>query len=613
VFVDKYTNGFQPLYVWVMATAFWVAEPESLLETETLDFMVKVALVYCILFDLLSVLLVIHIVRLSLRRRSGFARDGPALFAGLLWAIHPATLRVATNGLETSLAVLFLLLAWRLSLTRSFRTTRARSFLALGLVVGVGGMARIDILVLGVYFGLASLWALVGLLREVGPSAIKAWFLRNLALLTGTLLGYAPWFFYSLYYTGEWFPISGKAVRWISLTNANFNVTPRLYYSKFRVGIKAIRSNSAHLLIIALVFIAVAIAVWLLAKKWRAIRESKLSELLRETPLKWLALPLTQAICIYIAYTCYIFAPWFFKRYLYVVNPLLVCVSGVALALAVQWVGSYLQRRWVRPVLVGITAILVGYAAFASRRFQIMMFWPASIDTGYRNLGIWADAYFPRGTVIGSSQTGALAYYARNIRCVNLDGVVNSEAIREIMAGRNMDYIRSEGIDYVVGWRTNTTYIKRNTKDWSEDQLIELGQVAGFRSWHSTWRVYDVIYPVGHPKRKKQVKLLPPGLGVEASDHFAAAEAEKEAIAKRRRKRAERRRKELKHKRNKAKKVRRPTSPAAAKMSTGTVRIPAAGPIRTPAKTTPKSDKGSGRQSSTSVRPPDPATTILPK
>ncbi len=578
VFIDRYTNGFQPLYVWFTSGVFAFLDPESLLETETLDAMVSVALAFCALFDLLSILLIMHIIRLAFRRADGFTRDATALIAGFMWALHPATLRAATNGLETSLAVLLLLGAWRLSLTCSFRDTKARHFLLLGLVVGIGGMARIDVLVLGVYFALASVWALVSMWRAEGPSVIKAWFLRNLALLVGTIAGYAPWFFYSLYYTGEWFPISGKAVRWISLTNANFNITPAFYWSKFRVGYRAIASNSGYLFFVVGTFLAIVVGLWIGSKFLPRVRDSKALKQLRDTPFAWLALPIIHGICLFLAYTCYIFAPWFFKRYLYVINPLVISVSAVALGAGVAWGAKIWPRRFVRPLLCIAVAVYVGVVCLRSRRFQIIMFWPASEDTGYRNLGIWADTYFPRGTKVGSSQTGALAYYSRNIHYVNLDGVVNSEAIREIMAGRNMEYIRNEGIDYVVGWRTNTTYIKRNTKEWSEDQLVEIGQVSGFRSWHSTWRLYEVIYPVGHPKRNKPIKLLPPGLGVEASDHSAAAEAAAKAAAERRRKRAQQRNKPKT--RPKAPPKKRPQQPAAPDV--GSVRIPSAGPIRLP-------------------------------
>ncbi len=34
------------------------------------------------------------------------------LFAGLLWALQPAVLRVAVNGLETAVAIFFLLCLW---------------------------------------------------------------------------------------------------------------------------------------------------------------------------------------------------------------------------------------------------------------------------------------------------------------------------------------------------------------------------------------------------------------------------------------------------------------------------------------------------------------------
>ena len=48
-------------------------------------------------------------------------------------------------------------------------------------------------------------------------------------------------------------------------------------------------------------------------------------------------------------------------------------------------------------------------------------------NSGYMNIGLWARDRFPPGTVIGSSQTGALGYFADRLKVINLDGVVNRE------------------------------------------------------------------------------------------------------------------------------------------------------------------------------------------
>ena len=51
------------------------------------------------------------------------------------------------------------------------------------------------------------------------------------------------------------------------------------------------------------------------------------------------------------------------------------------------------------------------------------------VTSGYYGIAVWASENLKDSTRLGSLQTGALGYFAENIKVYNLDGVVNSEAL----------------------------------------------------------------------------------------------------------------------------------------------------------------------------------------
>ncbi len=475
-FVDHFTNGFQPLFVWLAAIPFAWAEPYELSSPAGLDAKVKLALAISCSFDLASLLLIAAAVR------RGTANSAAGLFAALIWAIHPATLASAVNGLETSIAIFFLLCVWNLMLARSFADSSPRRLFAVGLVVGVAAMARVDLLLLGLFFAVESLRALRG-------GTARHWLAKNLALGGGTATGFAPWAIYSWAYTSSVFPGSGRAVRWISLTHANHVLDLNFFAGMLADGLAAVHGNLPVTGIVALL----SGGLTLVGATWRG-RGSSVSA-------SWLALPALFALSLFAAYTLYVFAPWFFPRYLAPINVLAISVAGAGLGFCIQHSGS-------KKVLTGSLAVAaIAVACVSQLKFQKLMFRPPDSQAGYRNLGLWARGAFPPGTVVGATQSGALAYYSNGYRTVNLDGVVNPNAYREVIAGRAMEYLRAEGVDYVVGWRRNYDYPRLNSHGFRESDLQLAAYMDHFRSWGIQWQVYRVGYASGRtppPLRRRK-------------------------------------------------------------------------------------------------------------
>jgi hypothetical protein len=457
-FVDHLTNGFQPLFVWLSALGFAGSDPGPLATPDELDAKIKFALAIATAFDVGSLWLIARAVRCG----SGSAAAG--LFAGLLWALHPTVLRVSVNGLETSLAIFALLAVWNVVLSRRLAESSPRRWFGIGIAVGVAAMARVDLLVLGLFFGFESLRAA----RSVEP---RPWMVRNLALAAGTALGYAPWVVYSWIYTSAILPASGRAVRWISLTHADHATDAAFYLGMLGDGALALDSNLPILGKLALVVAGVA--------------------LFRRGRPGWLALPGVFGLSLFLAYTLYVFAPWFFPRYLAPLNVFAIASVSAALGWAVERSGRH--RSWSGAVAVAAIVLL----CVAQPRFGKLMFAPPDDQIGYRNLGLWARSALRPGTTVGATQSGALAYYANGYRTLNLDGVVNADAYDAMSRGRALDYMREQEVDYVVAWRRNYLYLKRNAAGFRETDLPVVGYIDGFRSWGIQWQLFRLHYPSG--------------------------------------------------------------------------------------------------------------------
>ena len=77
---------------------------------------------------------------------------------------------------------------------------------------------------------------------------------------------------------------------------------------------------------------------------------------------------------------------------------------------------------------------------------------------------------------------------------INLDGVVNEVCYKSLVNKKNIEYIRSQGIQYVIGWDINLKFIRNNSKNFKENDLIKIGTVPHITSWGNEWNIYKVNY-----------------------------------------------------------------------------------------------------------------------
>jgi len=517
-----YTNGFQPLYVLLMVPVFAVLPESDIIP-------IHIALFLLILFDTIALYFLITLVR----RIS--ASPFTSFIIAIAWIFNPITIRVALNGLETSIASLFII--WIISYYQQYIVDKEvltiRRILTFGIIAGLGVMARIDLLLL--------LAALFGMLtwkwRTNVPSLIKHFGF----IFLGMALTYGPWLMYSYWYTGDLYPISGKAVRFMELQRAALSSSFFDWQlAMLRRGFFVFLNNNLTILLVGgLLFIPIVSAgspfitrlrqqfslvpvlfttsgvlycihVFYIVARWSYdLNIQPLGILTIVVGGLFYILPLLRgsrfiaalgrnsqilipvflyAVTLFLAYVFYIYGIWYFERYL---HPITIVVLLVAVPLFDTMISILSSARKQAGVLIALVCIII--AINCSNDDFRRLYEVSDIQRqGYLKLGRWASTAFPDSAVIGSCQTGALGYFVRNATVINLDGVVNKECYEALVKRKSISYIRSQNIHYVVGWELNTKFLERLSDEPFMLELRPDSVLNTIESWEHRWFLYTV-------------------------------------------------------------------------------------------------------------------------
>lgn len=455
-----HTNGFQPLFVFLMVPAFWVSSDLLLA--------VREALVLCGLADTLALYFLTRI----LRDRGVDARAIGVVM--VMWAVSPYCLSNGVNGLETSLAVCLLLAAvWKFApLVKPASTPR--DFFVFGIAAGLALFARVDAAILLAVAGCLALRPLLS--RGAATLARSA-----VSTVAGVVLVNASWWVYSFRYTGRIYPISGRAVRYISQADVHHHPTLQNFYiPELRTGVREVLVDNAPTLAL-LVIAIIGIAVTRGRPGLRAYVDRAL-----ESPL----LPLHSA-AVFGAYALYIFTEWFFFRYFYPLNAAFLLLLGIALSELFTVLGEERMRR----MAVTIAAAIGVLGNVARPAFREIFTTDDGRDLAALNIGEWADKNLAPGTIVGCPSSGALGYFAPRLTVVNLDGVVNHEAYAAMTRGELFQYARSAGVDHILLWGPTMNLLRNESQPWAPGELEDLGVIPGFRTYRKPWHWYRIRRP----------------------------------------------------------------------------------------------------------------------
>lgn len=454
----EHTNGFQPLYVFLLSPAF-------LLFPDNISAPVRWAMGLLIVFDTLTLYLLYRFTQ----RLCSSSLVPPVIAAA--WITSPYVIGMTLNVLETAIAVFFLIasLSYLHNLMQKEEVPH-QSYLALGFLLGCAILARIDNTLLALSVVFVTLWRQ----RQHNPTHLSR---SLLSLMLGIGVFVLPWLMYSYAYTGLLYPISGEAVRFNSLSDVNHQPTiDNLYLPMLRrAAALIVKKNWILLVIVAASFL------WVLVK-----RRNMRAFLAAYKPLHP---ALLFAVLLTAAYAGYIFTPWYFDRYLYPVGCIILLVMAVTLDHV--FIGDHQQPHTVRRTAVLLMAAIIALNV-TQHSFRELFVSTDTTTRGYMNLGLWARREFPDGTRIGAQQSGALGYFADNLTVINLDGVVNASCFRSLVERRNLDYIRTIGVRYIIGWPVDSAFVAKHSFGFRGHDLERVRRIESFRSGNADWYLWKV-------------------------------------------------------------------------------------------------------------------------
>jgi len=458
-----FTNGFQPLWVFLLIPVYALFPGDPILPG-------KIALVLLALFNVATGVFLFLLVKEVASRKGAF-------FALFLWMASPYVITQGINGMETALVILLM------AITLWFYLTRVRDkpyswqrFLGLGLLAGLTMLARLDQAFLLLALGVDVLWQRKK--RALAPLAL---------LGLGALVMLSPWFLLSYLYTGSLVPVSGKAVRFLSLSELSWrgisewqwnfkmlrNILSQWVSAPLPIFV-AVRSLDAVFSVHRRVFYAgVALLVCLLL--WLLWHRTPKDERQRAGRLSFLWVFAAGFLGFY---AFYIYTYWYHDRYQ---APIVLLVT-VAYGILYAW-----SPRWGKQVLWAIALLLT-----------LPGLWEMELSEpqrqGYYRIGAYVQQSFPPGTRIGTYQSGAIGYFARDKVVINLDGVVNEEALRAHEENRAFDYIREHGISYLLDWDQlfEPMLFRHSGRDLGERELVCLGRIPGVETIRNRWTIYKV-------------------------------------------------------------------------------------------------------------------------
>jgi hypothetical protein len=460
------TNGFHPLYFLMLLPIVAAARGNLILPIHLAGALLSAWAVAT------------AFVLYALLRR--LATSGVALFGLLLWAVCPYFILMSVNGLETGLAIFFGLLVPLLYLAwfHGERRPDAPRALAFGAVCGGAVLARLDLVLI------VTAVAVVEVARQIRarrPDARSA----ALALATGAAV-WLPWGLVSHAATGHWLPLSGAASREIALNFGWLNLNPiwthpsaqqRLFDPAHvpasytldvatKLGVTFLFENPllaplrANVAVgpwselagfvpyrMLLVNPGLAVGVALVAAAAMAVVWKRRARALPPDATAAGRAALRRIIGVYlplvwIGYSCYSPTHWYFNRYL--AGP--IALTTVSLLAEAAPFAAWPSRA--RTVLA-VVALAIAGCQVAQWRFFTRLRWSAAPTGGF--LASWRslEPRVPPGARIGAFQAGTYGWFGgRDV--INLDGKVNQDAFTALKERRLHEYIRSQGVRYVM-------------------------------------------------------------------------------------------------------------------------------------------------------------------
>jgi hypothetical protein len=413
------SSGFQPLIAFLYAPFFHLFWDQK-------ELSIHLALSLNAFLGFLSAILFYSLLRKIVNRAI-------ATFLISVWIWTPYVMNQTINGMETTLAFLLLLIVisyyWRIN---DNTHSTFHSWFLLGLLLGLGFWARVDFGMLGLAVALDQIWSIVQNEKSMRP--IK---LRNISLCSVTALAVAaPWIIFTVLRTGDFIPISGKAVHQITTVLLNrinpnhpaFSVMMFSFFQKeflLNQPFSALFNNIAwQLLVVGFSLVGLILA----------IRDQQLRSRLR---FLWIF-----QVFIVLSYIIFVGGYWHFYRYFFPVFSLMLFLHAVNLRFLVA------KLKLQQSILVTVLfLLLIPFVISYSSNYQSL--WSRKYPPRFLSAALYIKDKISPEVKIGSFQSGCLSYWLDN-QVVNLDGVTNENAYFHLKNKTMDSYLNELQVNYIV-------------------------------------------------------------------------------------------------------------------------------------------------------------------
>lgn len=483
------TDGFQPLYVFMMVPVYVV------LENADEDVPVKTALMISAFVSVAAGLLVFSLIR------SCFG-VWPALIALIAWTFDPHAVRECLNGLETGLAAFFVIFVTFIYVRGFVRSVEPswRYTLALGAAIGFGILTRLDIGLFAIGLGMDFLLRARKFSPRLKRRAVSM--LALAALLSALIAG--PWFIYVKSKFGHFMPTSGEAVRAISIIASSgehiiksrwqiaqeFTVADDLdttslplwyYFESMEKALDASLDSSPFLWVLVDVPGVILLIIGLL---WVGLRKKGCEQI--SNNIRSLRFLIFSYTLIFLSYSLYVFGHYSFNRYFFPYSGIIsLLIVGIATAIIMDYVKEPRNRRIIAELF------FMAFLAWASA--DGLMLIQRRMVSDYWAAAIWVKENTPQDATIGAFQSGIMGYLSHR-KTINLDGVVNGAALSALKEKRIDLYAENEKIQYLVDWPIiiKKLFILRSSDPQSINKYKQVGTVGGF-SIYETHKIDEPI------------------------------------------------------------------------------------------------------------------------
>jgi len=422
------TNGFHPLWALTLLLPFAVSQSG--------DLPLHLSLSLAALFDVGAAWLAYLIVR-----RVAGSTWGGVLAAGF-YAFNPVVAMESLNGLETALGVFCFALTSFVYLTRIAEQRRVviRDWALLGLAIGLMLLARTDSILFAILLGLHALW------RRRHALLLTATGLTLAVVITGLML--APWLAWNLSNFGtivQSSAIAAPSVFRRALFEPLANGVP--FVQVWRGGFSPVINLSLLLAFwyAGLPWVALAVAAILKRVLLTPGSEGEAGTGIRNGYPGQLLLPVIGAVLPLLVHT---FIRWYPRSWYYVP---LAWASALAVGPALARIGASLNtvERGRALARVGLAAVVVVFALQGVNWWRKGFYpWQSHMLAGAR----WMAAQAPENAVVASFNSGLQAYYGDR-PIINLDGVVDWDAIRAGESRSLLNYAQQRGATHLVDYQ----------------------------------------------------------------------------------------------------------------------------------------------------------------